>query len=128
MWRTAWEFWTTESNLASMPEDVAAFGRKTLPLIHNRLDLVEPETEFLPGFEIIPAVGHRRDHITLLISSAGEQLLHLADTVIHPMMLASLGWYSPYDSLPEPAIAAKRRLLDRAAAEKTLVFSWSGLC
>ena len=123
MWRTAWEFWTTESNLAPMPEDVAAFGRKTLPLIQDRLDLVEPETEFLPGFQLIPAVGHRRDHIALLIISAGEQLLHLADTVVHPMMLASPGWYSPYDSLPEQAIVTKRRLLDRAAADKTLVFA-----
>jgi len=123
MWQAAWEFWTTESNLALMAEDVAAFGRKTLRLIQDRLDLVEPEIEFLPGFQVIPAVGHRRDHIALLISSAGEQLLHLADAIVHPMMMASPGWYSPYDSLAEQAIATKRRLLDRAASEKALIFA-----
>jgi glyoxylase-like metal-dependent hydrolase (beta-lactamase superfamily II) len=122
MWQAAWDFWTTEANLAKMSEESAAFGRKTLPLIQDRIDRVEPETEFLPGFRMMPAVGHRRDHLAVLISSAGEQLLHLADTVGHPVMMTFPGWYTRYDSFPEEALATKRRLLDWAAAEKVLIF------
>ncbi len=56
------------------------------------------------------------------ISSQDEQLLHLADAVIHPVLMERRDWVSTYDSMPDQALAVKKRLLDRAAAEEILVF------
>jgi glyoxylase-like metal-dependent hydrolase (beta-lactamase superfamily II) len=56
------------------------------------------------------------------ISSQDEQLLHPADAVIHPVFMERREWVSTYDSMPDQALAAKKRLLDRAAAEEILVF------
>ncbi len=85
-------------------------------------ELVDASQEFLPGLQILPAVGHRHDHAVLKISSMGQQLLHLADAVIHPLFMAQPAWASTYDSVPDQALAVKKRLLDQAASEDALIF------
>jgi len=121
MWREGWRAWS-ETNWAEEPEDMAAFHRKILQRLQDRVELVEPETEFLPGFQVIPAVGHRPDHTVLSVSSAGKQLLHLADAIIHPVMIEHPDWRWPDHSLPERAMNDRRQLLERAAAQNALVF------
>ncbi|MBS1245680.1 MAG: beta-lactamase domain protein, partial [Chloroflexi bacterium] len=36
MWKGMWDFWSSETILAQLPEAFAAFGRKTLPAIKDR--------------------------------------------------------------------------------------------
>jgi len=78
--------------------------------------------EFLPGFQVIPAVGHRPDHTVLSVSSAGKRLLHLADSIIHPIMIEHAEWRWPGHSLPEQAMNDRQQLLERAAGQNALVF------
>ena len=122
LWQGAWQFWQDAEALASWPEEVLSLILGTYEAIGDRLDIAGEEEEFLPGFQIMPAVGHRFDHVALRITSEGETLLHLADAVIHPLFLERPDWASTYDFEPEQAVAVKRRLLDRAAAEGALVF------
>ena len=123
LWQGAWDFWQNEDNYREWPREIVAFIRGTILGLQPRLTLVDADQEFLPGFQLIPAVGHRHDHVILEISSQDEQVLHLADAVIHPVFVEQRDWVSTYDSVPDQALAVKKRLLDRAASEGTLVFA-----
>jgi glyoxylase-like metal-dependent hydrolase (beta-lactamase superfamily II) len=98
------------------------FVRTTYAAIEDRLELVECGAEFLPGFRLIPATGHRRHHSVVQIESEGERLLHLSDAVVHPLFMAVREWASTFDSFPEEAIQDKIRLLNWAADQQALVF------
>ena len=143
LWHAAWRLWTepdTRSHLVEQYLDLmrkrgvsgddldrmaagrAAYGTRTLPLIKDRVDLVELDTEFLPGFQVIDATGHRTDQVALTITSDGDRLLHVVDAIRHPIQMAHPEWYGALDSFPEETVAARRRLLERAAADKALIF------
>ena len=122
MWKGMWDFWNSETTLAQLPEAMTAFGRKMLPVIKDRTEPVEPETEFLPGFRVIPTPGHRPGHSSLIISSAGEHLVHLGDAVGHPILIEHPDWRWKFDASPEQAESDRRQLLNRAADQQSLVF------
>jgi hypothetical protein len=60
--------------------------------------------------------------MALSITSAGGQLLHLVDTVIHPIHVEQIEWTAAFDYSPEQTVATRRRLLGRAANEQALAF------
>jgi glyoxylase-like metal-dependent hydrolase (beta-lactamase superfamily II) len=60
--------------------------------------------------------------MAVAISSRGEQLLCIGDTPLHPINLEQPDWYAAVDLDPELIAATKRRLFDRAATEKAMVF------
>ena len=119
MWKGMWDLYTSE---AQLPEAFAAFGRKTLPAIKDRTEPVNPEMEFLPGFQIVPTPGHRPGHTSLIISSAGEHLVHLGDAVGHPILIEHPEWRWKFDTSPEQAESDRRQILNRAATLQALVF------
>jgi glyoxylase-like metal-dependent hydrolase (beta-lactamase superfamily II) len=122
MWQGAWDYWSDKDNFQEWPQEIVSFIRGTILRLQSRLECVGADEEFLPGLQIEPAVGHRHDHVVLRVASQGKQLLHLADAVVHPIFVDQQDWASTYDSVPEQALAVKRRLLDRAAKEGTLLF------
>jgi glyoxylase-like metal-dependent hydrolase (beta-lactamase superfamily II) len=130
MWKDEWDFWTGEPDLRPMPIDdhikhlLVEAARHSLPPLQSHIDLVDRETEIVPGIHAIPAPGHTPGHMALLVSSGGDQLLHIADTVLHPILIEHPDWYPRFDLLHEQALATKRRLLDRAAVDKALVFAF----
>lgn len=130
MWREEWEFWTSEPDLAQTKMDepikqlLRMSARKNLPHIKNQLDLIDREIEILPGIHAISAPGHTPGHIAIAISSGGEHLLCLSDTVLSPIHLEQPDWRPVFDFEPEQAAATKRKLFDRAAAEKSMVFAF----
>ena len=131
MWKDGWESWTSEASMAQMPERTAATKHKIIQLLRDRIELVDAETEPVPGFQIVPATGHRPEHVTLTISSAGEQLLYLADAIVHPIIIEYPKWQTVFHSFPEKALRDKRRLLKWAATQNALVlgfhFAFPGL-
>jgi len=115
--------------LAKMDVDEHLKILRTLALnnllpIQGQLDLVDRETEIVPGIRAVAAPGHTPGHMALAISSGGEQLLVIADAVLHPIHLEQPEWYAVVDFIPEQAVATRRRLLNRAAAEKALVLAF----
>jgi glyoxylase-like metal-dependent hydrolase (beta-lactamase superfamily II) len=116
-----WEFWTSEVAFARATERHVAVARKHLEPIRDRMQLVEDEREIMPGILLIPAPGHTPGHVVVSFSSRGESLLHVADTVFHPLHVEHPEWTSIYDVVPKQAAATKRRILDRAARSQALV-------
>jgi len=128
MWKDEWDFWTSEQAEEKLDEHVReillGFARKNLPPIQGQLELVDHETEIVPGIRTLQAPGHTPGHMALAISSAGKQLLCVADMVLHPIHLEHPEWCAVFDFAPEQAVTTRRRLLNRATTEKALVLAF----
>lgn len=130
MWKEEWDFWNSGPDLGQLKlnEDLKHFilmsAGKNLPPIKDQLDLIDHETELLPGIKAIWAPGHTPGHMALVISSGGEKLFHISDTVLYPVHMEQPDWYPAFDYAPEQANATKHKILDRAAAEKSKVFAF----
>ncbi len=99
------------------------WARRNLPPIRDQLELVHHETEIVPGIRVIPAPGHTPGHMAVEITSDSDRLLCISDAVIHPIHLEHPDWY-PGDLVPKQALASRRRLLQRAVVEETLVHAF----
>jgi glyoxylase-like metal-dependent hydrolase (beta-lactamase superfamily II) len=116
-----WAFWFSEDSLVQAFERHVHIARRNLEPLRERVHLVEGEAEIVPGICAIPAPGHTPGHMVVSVSSRGEHLLYIGDTVVHPIHLEHPGWTLIYDILPEEAASSKQRIFDRAAAEQALV-------
>lgn len=105
-------------------ELLVSCARKNLPPLRGRIELLEGETEVVPGVYAISAPGHTPGHIALVVSSSKAQLLHMADTVLHPMHLEYPAWRTVFDPNQDDAATTRRRLLDRAATDKANVLAY----
>jgi glyoxylase-like metal-dependent hydrolase (beta-lactamase superfamily II) len=128
MWKAEWDFWNSEEATNKLDENVrgvlVGYARKNLPPILRQLNLVDTETEILPGIQAIAAPGHTPGQMALAISSEGEQLLCVSDTVLHPVHLEQPGWCAAIDSDPVQVEATRRRILNKAAVDKALVMAF----
>jgi len=83
---------------------------------------VDGEAELAPGIRAIPAFGHTQGHTAHLISSGGKQLLATADaTNIQALFVKNPGWQAQFDHVPDQAVETRKKLFDRAIADKALV-------
>lgn len=117
-----WGWYTSEVNLAAMPEAHALFHRAIRSLLSGRVTLTKGEAEIVPGIRMIPAPGHRPGHVAFEVVSRGKRLLHLADTVTHPIFIEHPEWGTGFDSAPDEALATRRRFLNLAVDQGSLVF------
>ncbi|OLC97428.1 MAG: hypothetical protein AUJ00_01870 [Gemmatimonadetes bacterium 13_1_40CM_3_70_6] len=83
--------------------------------------LIDGETEVLPGIHCLPTPGHVPFHQSVLVESAGERACFLADLVPTSAHLP-LPWIMGYDLEPLATLESKRRLYARAEAEGWLLW------
>ncbi len=118
----AWTWYTEEKTLATMPAAMAESFRTMKSLLDGRMLLTQGEAEILPGVRSLPAPGHRLGHMAIQLVSEGKTLLHLADTVLHPIVIEHPDWRTGFDTTQEIIRATRQRLFDRAATSDALVF------
>lgn len=125
-----WAFWMDDARMSAAPE--AARGgfmavRRALAPEAGKVRRFGWEQEVLPGITAIRADGHTPGHTAFLISSGKEQLLALADTTNNPHIFARHpGWHAMFDMDGAAAEATRRRLLDRASADKLRIAFYHG--
>jgi glyoxylase-like metal-dependent hydrolase (beta-lactamase superfamily II) len=128
MWKDEWDFWTTEQAAQKLDEHgrevLLGFAHKNLPPLRRQLDLIDRETEIVPGIRAVAAPGHTPGHMALAIASGSELLLCLSDAVLHPIHLEQPEWYAVVDFAPDQVVSTRRRLLHWAAAENALVLAF----
>ena len=135
MWKDEWDFWTSGQAELKLDEHgkelLLMFAHKNLQPIQNRFNLVDHESEIMPGIRAVAAPGHTPGHMALAISSGDEQLLSISDALLHPIHVERPDWYAAVDFAPQQVMTTRRRLLNLAATGKTLVlafhFSFPGL-
>lgn len=125
--RKEWEFWSSEISkqkmLTTAQQNLLMIRKQNLLMIREQIEIVDYETEILPGIKTISAPGHTPGHMALIISSADEQLLCTFDIVHYPFQLARPDWHFFFDTIPEQAMQTRRKLLNRATIDKVLVWA-----
>lgn len=124
MWKDGWDFCMSEETRAEIDPDTAKFLDEKLSPIRDRIELLEEDRDIAPGIRAVAAPGHQPGHMMLEIASMGEKLLYISDTLLHPLNLEFPDWYAVYDRNPKQALAARRELLKRAAAEGFMVHAF----
>ena len=129
--KTEYAFWTGGADLSksALPADqkrsTAEQSLKALRALDGKWERVDANQKLVDGLELIPAPGHTPGHSAFLISSGKEQVLHIVDAAHnHILMFARPEWTMAYDTDPAQAVATRRRLFDRAAADKLRVMSY----
>jgi len=82
--------------------------------------LIEGETEILPGIRGLPTPGHVPYHQSILIESGGEKACFVADLVPTAAHLP-LPWIMGYDLEPLVTLETRKRIYQRAEAEQWLI-------
>ena len=98
--------------------------RRCLPPLRKQIELVEKESEVVPGIHLLPAPGHTPGHAVVAIASGKDSVLHIADAVLHPILMENPNWRTAFDLEQDRAAKTRRRLLDRAAADKTKIMAY----
>lgn len=125
------EFWTgAHAGLRHLPvpEEVqnhmAAMARHCLDALRFQIEPVAPEIEIVPGVRALAAPGHTPGHLAILIASDGRKLLNIGDAAVHPLHLEHPEWENGFDLEAPRAMATRRELLERAAAEDMRVMAF----
>ncbi len=131
MLKDEWAFWTSqEPDLSALPVPeelrglIVGTARRCLPAIRKQIELMENEAEVVPGIHLLPAPGHTPGHSAVAISSGRDSALHLADAVLHPILMRHPAWRTVFDLEQDRASETRRRLLDRAVTDGIQVMAY----
>ena len=124
-----WNFWTAEDAAKRMPPERMNFApgaRRNLLRIKDKIKTIKPGEEIVPGLRAIDTSGHSAGHVSIEIASGREGLIVLGDALTHPVVsFAHPEWKPAGDHHdPDMAVATRKRLLDRLAADKTPVIGF----
>ena len=125
-----WDFWMDPDFFQQNAEPLHDFGRgaqRDLGAIRNRVVMVKPGDDVVTGIRALDTAGHTPGHLSFEISG-GEGLIIAADAATSEIVaLEHPDWKCGYDTIPDVAIKNRKRLIDRAAVDKTKVlgFHWT---
>jgi glyoxylase-like metal-dependent hydrolase (beta-lactamase superfamily II) len=115
--------WWTQP-IDSIPQPRRALAQRlqaTLPTWKN-VKPVDGEADVAPGVRAIPAHGHTQGHTAHLVSSGANQLLVTADaTNVAALFVKNPQWQAAFDHVPDQAVETRKKLFDRAIADKAMV-------
>ncbi len=119
-----WEFWMGDVPAAAS-ETVKGYFLNAHRIFRNMAKAVrryQPGREVVPGIISVPAPGHTPGHQAIAIASGDRSMLMLSDAATHPaLFVRHPEWQVAFDMDGATAAETRKRLLDRAAAEKMLV-------
>lgn len=99
------------------------FAKKNLSVIEPaRLRFFEDKDVLFDCLSLEVAPGHTPGHTIITVFSQGEELVHIADTFQHILLLAHPEWGSLIDADFELAITSRQDLGKRWATTKSLIF------
>ncbi|MFW5749043.1 MAG: MBL fold metallo-hydrolase [Chloroflexota bacterium] len=115
--RSEWDGWHQPSVRQQYGEAEFEAHMRPLRLLEDRIRQIGDADELTPGVRAMAAHGHTPGHSALMLESAGERLLVLADTLHFSFQAAHPDWSITFDSDPIHAAATRAALLARAVDE-----------
>ncbi len=117
--REEYEYWRDHS---VEPAQAAVFHDSVKPIMDaGRADLVASDIRLCDEIALIPTPGHSPGHLSVHITSDGEEGLLAGDVAHHPCQMAHLDWSSTVDSDPAQSVVTRRDLFSRLADRPALV-------
>ncbi|PWJ57848.1 glyoxylase-like metal-dependent hydrolase (beta-lactamase superfamily II) [Dyadobacter jejuensis] len=122
------DFWTTEKpDFSKGTQDATAdfeiqFAKHHLSLIDSDIQFYGDDAELFGFLKLENAPGHTPGHSIITISSEGEELVHIADTFQHILLVEHPEWGNQIDSDLELGIKTRKDLLEKLASTKQLLF------
>lgn len=120
-----WAYWMDESLPGTAPAAIKGYvlnARRIFRNIAKDVTRFEPGTELAPGIAAIAAPGHTPGHTAFSVASGNQSMLVLSDTSNHPkLFVRHPEWQPVFDMDGDAAVATRKKLLDRAAADRMLV-------
>src|SRR5579885_933288 len=120
-----WAFWMSDANMNAADTDLKLTFRNQRRIFSDIIEQVtrfEPGQEVAPGIEALAAAGHTPGHTVFAIHSDNQSLLVLGDTAQHPAVFARHpDWQASFDIDGAAAVATRKKIFDRAAADRMLV-------
>jgi glyoxylase-like metal-dependent hydrolase (beta-lactamase superfamily II) len=123
-----WNYWLDEANPttasdAARPQFLNA--RRIFRDIASKVTRFEPGRELVPGITALAAFGHTPGHVAFAVASGDRSLLVLSDTTNNPYLFARHPEWQPTIDVDGPrAVETRKRLLDRATADRMLVHGY----
>jgi glyoxylase-like metal-dependent hydrolase (beta-lactamase superfamily II) len=119
MGRAEFDYWRSQQ---TDPELQLVFADSVKPVFEAGLvDLVEPDHQVCEEVSFVPTLGHTPGHVSIRISSRGEEALITGDFVHHPCQMARPDWAATVDYDQAASTETRRDVFGRLAGTPTLV-------
>ncbi|MBM4334710.1 MAG: MBL fold metallo-hydrolase [Deltaproteobacteria bacterium] len=116
--RKEWDYWGKEP----VNPDEPIMDDSVRPIIDAGLaDLVETDHKLTSEVWLEPTHGHTPGHVSVRISSVGEDAVITGDMMHHPSQIAKPEWASSFDWNQDTGRATRRSALERWSAGGYLV-------
>jgi len=116
--RKEWDYWRSEPENPEEP----IMSDSVKPIIDAGLaDLVEADHKLTPEVWLEPTHGHTPGHVSMRISSAGEDAVITGDMMHHPSQIAKPEWASNFDWNQEKGRETRRSAIARWSSAGYLV-------
>jgi len=119
-----WDFWHGADATRGLPEERAGFvtgARRNFAVVKDKVKMLAPGEEVVSGLRILSTPGHTQGHVSLELSG-GDGLIVGGDALTHQHIAFEYPqWKNPADHQPERAIETRRKLLDRLAADRSIL-------
>ncbi len=121
---TEQKWWNDPSVFTKLPEARHGLAKRVQATLGTwkNVTLIEDGKEVVPGITSVASYGHTPGHTSYLVASGKKQLMVLADvTNIPALFVKNPGWHAAFDADAAAAEAVRRKLMDRAIADKIIV-------
>jgi glyoxylase-like metal-dependent hydrolase (beta-lactamase superfamily II) len=119
MGQREFEYWRDQTK---QHDQQLIFADSVKPVFDAGLvDLVETDHRISPEVSFVPTLGHTPGHVSVHISSEGEEALITGDFVHHPCQMAHPEWAATVDYDQKASTATRRDVFGRLAGTPTLV-------
>lgn len=116
--KTEFEYWRAEPEGA----DTRIFSDSVQPILDADLvDLVATDHRICDEVSLVPTLGHTPGHVSVRISSRGQDALITGDFIHHPCQMAHPDWASSFDFDATASTETRRRMFGDLADTPTLV-------
>jgi glyoxylase-like metal-dependent hydrolase (beta-lactamase superfamily II) len=123
-------FWTSPNPDVSgmgVPDEgkqgAVAGAQAMFAALKGRMELVAGGDRLMDGLELLATPGHTPGHLAVVIGSGADELLHFVDAAHHhALSFANPNWRFAYDVDGAMAAETRKKLFDRAAADKLRLF------
>ncbi len=123
-----WDYWRADDTLARTPEERKSFvvgAQSRFEVIEDRVTMIKPGQEVLPGVEAVGTPGHTPGHMSYAIHAGSESVLVVGDAIAYSVIsVEKPDWPSGSDQDQNLGIATRKMLLDRLAADRSRVIGY----